>query len=121
MKEKVPLALIYLGRRGGGAKITSQISQELKASKKFELSTICIRSDNELAKVYDQSKVVALFDDLFSARTLFKIAQYVWCPNKLLADTRSNHVVWTVLPLGSMGLLVLPDDRWIDNSHATQI
>jgi glycosyltransferase involved in cell wall biosynthesis len=107
MKDKVPLALIYLGRRGGGAKITSQISQELKASKKFELSTICIRSDNELAKVYDQSKVVALFDDLFSARTLFKIAQYVWCPKKLLADTSLGANSYCLIPMISpLGLIV---------------
>jgi len=107
MREKVPLALIYLGRRGGGAKITSQISQELKLSKRFELSTICIRSDNELADDYDQSKIVTLFDDLFSFRTLYKIFQYAVFPKKLLNDTKLNTNGFCLIPMISpLGLIV---------------
>lgn len=107
MREKVPLTLIYLGRRGGGAKLTSQITQELNVSKKFELSSICIRSDNELAKDYDQSKVVILFEVLFSVRTLFKIAQYAWFPKKLLADTNLGANGFCLIPMISpLGLIV---------------
>jgi glycosyltransferase involved in cell wall biosynthesis len=107
MGEKVPLALVYLGRRGGGAKITSQISQELQQSKKFELSTICIRNDNELAKEYDQSKVVALFDDLVSFRTLFKVLQYGVFPKQLLTSAQLTANSICLVPMISpLGLIV---------------
>jgi glycosyltransferase involved in cell wall biosynthesis len=107
MGEKIPLTLVYLGRRGGGAKITSQISQELQQSKKFELSTICIRNDNELAKEYDQSKVVALFDDLVSVRTLFKVLQYGVFPKQLLSRIQLTANSICLVPMISpLGLIV---------------
>ena len=107
MGEKIPLVLVYLGRRGGGAKITSQISQELQQSKKFELLTICIRNDNELAKEYDQSKVVALFDDLISVRTFFKVLQYAVFPKQLLTRTQLTANSICLVPMISpLGLIV---------------
>ena len=73
MEEKVPLSIIYLGKRGGGAKITSQIVNELKNSKMFSVTSICLRSDNELIKEYDQSNVVRLFNDLVSLKTFLRL------------------------------------------------
>ena len=73
MRAKVPLTICYLGRRGGGAKITSQIYQDLKNSETFSTVAICIRSDNELAKEYDQSKQIFLFENLLSIKTLAKV------------------------------------------------
>jgi glycosyltransferase involved in cell wall biosynthesis len=136
MSDKIPISIIYLGKRGGGAKITSQISQDLQDSKRFLLSAICIRSDNELAKEYNQSRVVTLFGNLASIKTVSKIIQYSLFPRKLLLDMHlapnGNCLVPMISPLGLIvesllkvqGVTVVrllhdfekhPGDRWPPN------
>jgi len=136
MDNKVPISIIYLGKRGGGAKITMQISQDLQVSKRFLLSAICIRGDNELAKKYDQSIVVSLFDNLASIKTVSKIMQYLLVPRKLLWDLHLTPngicLVPMISPLGlviesmlkAQGVTVVrllhdfekhPGDRWPPN------
>jgi glycosyltransferase involved in cell wall biosynthesis len=107
MKDKVPLSVVYLGRRGGGAKITKIISEDLETSNVFSLAGICLRKDNELGKEYDQSKVVNLFDGLVSIGTLLKIIQYALVPKKLLLDVRlSSNGLCLVPMISPLGLIV---------------
>ena len=107
MEEKVPITIVYLGKRGGGAKITSQIFQDLKVSKMFSVSAICIRNDNELVREYEPSRLVPLFDNLFSFKTLLKVFQYAVLPKKLLTDTRIEPSGFCVIPMISpLGLLI---------------
>lgn len=107
MEEKVPLSIIYLGRRGGGAKITSQVSHDLKRSNHFSVSSICIRSDNELLKEYDQSSVVRLFDELRSVKTVLRIFQYAFMPKKLLTEVRLTSKGFCLIPMISpLGMVV---------------
>lgn len=136
MDDKVPISIIYLGKRGGGAKITTQISRDLLTSNRFLLISICIRRDNELAKEYDQSRVVTLFDNLASIKTVSKIIQYVLAPRKLLLDMHLTPkgicLVPMISPLGlvvesllkTQGITVIrllhdfkkhPGDRWPPN------
>jgi glycosyltransferase involved in cell wall biosynthesis len=104
MRAKVPLTICYLGRRGGGAKITSQIYQDLKTSETFSAVAICIRSDNELAKEFDQSKEIFLFENLLSIKTLVKVIRYALLPKSLLKDmrlsTKGSCLVPMISPLG---------------------
>jgi glycosyltransferase involved in cell wall biosynthesis len=96
-----------LGQRGGGAKITSQISKDLKVSTLFIVAKICIRSDNDLIKEYDQSKIIPLFDDLFSIRTFTKVFQYAAFPKKLLKDTHLTANSFCLVPMISpLGLII---------------
>lgn len=107
MTGNAPLAIIYLGRRGGGAKITKNISEDLQTSNSFSLMTICVRKDNELAKEYDQSRTVALFDDLTSFGTLLKIFNYALFPKKLLSDTGLLSTGVCLVPMISpLGLII---------------
>ena len=107
MTVKAPLAVIYLGRRGGGAKITKNISEDLQTSNIFSLMTICVRKDNELIKEYDQSRVATLFDNLTSARTLSKIIQYALFPTRLLSDTGLSMTGVCLVPMISpLGLII---------------
>jgi glycosyltransferase involved in cell wall biosynthesis len=107
MEDKVPVLIIYLGRRGGGAKITAQISKDLQSSKMFSLAVICIRGDNELAKDYDQSKVVTLLDNLASFKTIAKIIIYTLRPKKLLSDMNFTPNGICLVPMISpLGLIV---------------
>ena len=104
MEDKDPVTVLYLGRRGGGAKITKMISEELQTSKAFSLSAICIRKDNEEIKEYDQSKVIQLFNGLASVTTLRRIIQYIFVPKKLLLDLHllkdGTCLVPMISPLG---------------------
>lgn len=107
MTAKVPIAIVYLGRRGGGAKITKNISKDLQTSKIFSLVTICVRKDNELAKEYDQSRIVTLFDDLASIGTFVKIFKYALSPKKLLSDTGLLATGVCLVPMISpLGLII---------------
>lgn len=107
MEDKVPLSVMYLGRRGGGAKITKVISEDLLASNLFSLAGIFIRKDNELGKEYDQSKVVTLFDGLASVGTLLRIINYILFPKKLLSDVRLSTSGFCVVPMISpLGLII---------------
>jgi glycosyltransferase involved in cell wall biosynthesis len=107
MEEKVPLSIIYLGKRGGGAKITSQIVNELKNSKMFSVTSICLRSDNELIKEYDQSNVVRLFNDLVSLKTFLRLFKYVLMPKKLRLKARLPVNGFCLIPMISpLGMLV---------------
>lgn len=107
MEDKVPLSLVYLGRRGGGAKITKIISEDLLASDFFSLTGIFIRKDNELAMGYDQSKVVTLFNGLASVGTLLRIIHYTFVPKKLLSDFRLSASGFCVVPMISpLGLII---------------
>jgi glycosyltransferase involved in cell wall biosynthesis len=107
MEDKVPLSIIYLGRRGGGAKITKNISEDLQTSNIFSLMTICVRKDNELIKEYDQSRVATLFDNLTSLRTLSKVIQYALFPTKLLSDTGLSMTGVCLVPMISpLGLII---------------
>ena len=136
MDDKIPISITYLGRRGGGAKITNQMSKDLRCSKIFSLTAICIRGDNELAKEYDQSRVVTLFDNLVSIKTVSKIIQYLLVPRKLLLDMHlapnATCLVPMISPLGlivesllkAQGVTVIrllhdferhPGDRWPPN------
>lgn len=136
MKDKVPISIIYLGRRGGGAKIAAQISKDLQSSKIFSLTAICIRGDNELAKEYDQSKVVNLFDNFVSSKTIARLIGYTLLRKKLLSDMNFTPngicLVPMISPLGLViegllkvqGITVIrllhdfekhPGDRWPPN------
>lgn len=107
MTIKVPLAIIYLGRRGGGARITKNVSKDLLTSNTFSLMTICIRKDNELVKEYDQSRVATLFDGLASVGTISKIIQYALFPKKLLSDTGLSATGVCLVPMISpLGLII---------------
>jgi glycosyltransferase involved in cell wall biosynthesis len=107
MEDKVPLSVVYLGRRGGGAKITKLISEDLLASNLFSLAGIFIRKDNELEKEYDQSKVVTLFNDLASVGTLLRIIHYALVPKKLLSDVHLSASGFCVVPMISpLGLII---------------
>jgi glycosyltransferase involved in cell wall biosynthesis len=107
MEDKVPLSVVYLGRRGGGAKVTKLISEDLLASNLFSLAGIFIRKDNELGKEYDQSKVVTLFKGLASVRTLLRIIHYTVVPKKLLSDVRLSASGFCVVPMISpLGLII---------------
>jgi glycosyltransferase involved in cell wall biosynthesis len=107
MEHKAPLSIIYLGRRGGGAKLTANISEDLGNSKKFSIMAICVRKDNELVEAYDQSKIVTLFNGLSSISTFSRIITYVFFPNKLLLDTRLSPVGVCLVPMISpLGLIV---------------
>jgi glycosyltransferase involved in cell wall biosynthesis len=106
MKGKVPIAVVYLGKRGGGTKITAQIIQDLNASESFVAITNGIRRDNELAEEYDQSKVF-LFNSLFSIETLVKLLKYSLAPKKLLKDLQISSGGFCVVPMISpLGLVV---------------
>lgn len=107
MEDKVPLSVVYLGRRGGGAKITKMIAEDLQTSEIFSVAAICIRHDNELANEYDQSNVVTLFKSLSSITTLFKIIHYIFSPKKLLLDMRLTVSGFCLVPMISpLGLIV---------------
>jgi glycosyltransferase involved in cell wall biosynthesis len=107
MEDKVPLSILYLGRRGGGAKITKKIEEDLHYSKKFSLSSICIRKDNEEESQYDQSKVVKIFDTIITVTTPKKIFQYALVPSKLLSDMRlSADGVCLVPMISPLGLVI---------------
>jgi glycosyltransferase involved in cell wall biosynthesis len=107
MEDKVPLSIVYLGRRGGGAKITKNISKDLQTSKIFSLVTICVRKDNELVKEYDQSRIVILFEDLTSFGTLLKIFNYALSPKKLLSDSGLLSTGVCLVPMISpLGLII---------------
>lgn len=103
----MPLSIIYLGRRGGGAKITSQVVNELKNSKMFSVTSICIRSDNELINEYDQSSVVRLFDDLVSLKTFLSLIKYALMPKKLRLKARLPINGFCLIPMISpLGMVV---------------
>jgi len=107
MGEKVAISICYLGRRGGGPKITLQIFQDLKYSKIFTTPTICIRRDNELLKRYDQSSLIVLFEDLLSIKTFSKIILYVLAPKKLLKDMGLSRGGFCLIPMISpLGLVI---------------
>jgi glycosyltransferase involved in cell wall biosynthesis len=107
MDDKIPISIIYLGRRGGGAKITTQMSKDLQSSKIFSLAAICIRGDNELAKEYDQSRVITLFDNLASIKTVSKIIQYLLFPRKLISDMHLAPNATCLVPMISpLGLII---------------
>ena len=107
MEPKIPLSIVYLGRRGGGAKIASLISKELANSKIFSITSICIRRDNELRSEYDQSKLTILFDNLLSIRTILKTTRYAITPKRLLADLRIKPTDHCLVPMMSpLGLLI---------------
>lgn len=107
MEHKTPLSITYLGKRGGGAKLTSAISEDLRNSEKFSIMAICVRKDNELAEGYDQSKVVTLFDRLISISTFLRIIRYVLVPKRLLLDTKLTPSGVCLVPMISpLGLIV---------------
>jgi glycosyltransferase involved in cell wall biosynthesis len=107
MNDKTPLSIVYLGRRGGGARITKNISDDLKSSHTFSLVAICVRNDNELLREYDQSKIVTLFESLNSIATLIKIIHYVFAPKKLLSDLRLTEKGFCLVPMISpLGFLI---------------
>jgi glycosyltransferase involved in cell wall biosynthesis len=107
MEDKVPLTILYLGMRGGGAKLTKKISEDLLASKKFSLAAICIRKDNQEINEYDQSRTVMLFDGLATITTLTKIIQYAFVPKKLLSDMRLSVGGTCLVPMISPAGLII--------------
>ena len=106
MHNKTPLHVIYLGQRGGGAKIALQIANELGVSNHFSVKSICIRGDNEFSSEFDQSKVVPLFENLLSLKTLKNVILYLSLPKRLLAEpgiSRGDYCLVPMLsPLGSL-------------------
>lgn len=107
MKGKVPLSIIYLGRRGGGAKTALQICEELVNSENFAITSIGIRGDNEIFKEYDQSKVINLFDRLISLGTIKKIIEYFFSPTKLLGALHISSNGFCLVPMISpLGLVI---------------
>jgi glycosyltransferase involved in cell wall biosynthesis len=107
MEPKVSVSVLYLGKRGGGAKVASQICKDLKNSTNFSIASICVRSDNESYKEYDQSKIVNLFDDLNSRKTIIKLLEYLIFPSRLLAVTGLGKRSFCLVPMISpLGLIV---------------
>lgn len=107
MEDKVPLSIIYLGRKGGGAKTALQISQELRYSKVFAVSSICLRQDNEILDQFDQSKVTILFDELISTKTVLKSIGYFFLPSRLLSVLQLEPSGFCLVPMISpLGLII---------------
>jgi glycosyltransferase involved in cell wall biosynthesis len=107
MEEKVPISILYLGRRGGGAKITKVISEELLTSNSFSLAGIYIRKDNEIREEYERSQTIDLFNGLVTLETVLKIIQYLLVPKKLLADMRLSSSSFCLVPMVSpLGLII---------------
>ena len=107
MRPKVPVSVVYLGRRGGGAKITKMISEDLQSSSVFSLVQIYIRKDNEIVGEYDQSKVATLLNGLASLTTLLKIIRYAFAPKKLLSDVGLSANGFCLVPMISpLGLII---------------
>ena len=107
MEEKIPVSIVYLGKRGGGAKITAQILRDLNTSKSFLTISTGIRRDNELAKEYDQSKNVYLFNSLISFTTPMHLLKYFLAPRKLLEDLNLSSNGYCIVPMISpLGLVI---------------
>jgi len=107
MEDRTPISIVYLGRKGGGARVTKNITEELGTSNRFFIASICIRSDNELAKEYDQSKVINLFKGLVDISTFLKIIKYAIAPKKLLSEMQLSSDSFCLIPMISpLGLFI---------------
>ena len=102
-----PVTLLYLGKKGGGAEMTREISKELRASTKFEVRNIVLRGDNKLFREFDQNKVIRLFDSGYSLRSLCKLMYFYLRPRVLLRRLEITPGGVCVVPMMSpLGILV---------------
>ena len=79
-----PITLLYLGRRGGGAHLTSQISKQLRSTNKFQIRKIALRGDNNNVNEVDHNNVILLFNDGYSFRSFSRLIYFYLRPTELL-------------------------------------
>jgi len=84
MEPRPQISVLYLGRRGGGAKFALQVAQNLESSLFFELKKFVIRKDNELHADFDASNISYLFHKGISVNSLLKICLFFFRPKSLL-------------------------------------
>jgi glycosyltransferase involved in cell wall biosynthesis len=104
MKTKQPVSILYLGKRGGGAKLALQLAKDLEKSDKFYLKSSGIRADNDYKEQFDASNRVMLLPGGYCIASIFQILRYFISQKKLLADLRvmpgDSCIVPMVSPFG---------------------
>jgi glycosyltransferase involved in cell wall biosynthesis len=99
VQDKNSLSILYLGKRGGGAKLIPHLSKEIEARKKMALDAIGVRADNECLDQLDQSKVVRIIPTGYSFRTALQILDYWIHPQKLMNALKLVHGGVCLVPM----------------------
>jgi glycosyltransferase involved in cell wall biosynthesis len=84
MGTRPKLSVLFLGKRGGGARFAVQVAQELEVSLNFEFQKLVIRRDNVNSSPFDQSKIAYLFDVGVSIKSALEVLNFALSPDRLL-------------------------------------
>jgi glycosyltransferase involved in cell wall biosynthesis len=107
MSAKQNLSILYLGKRGGGAKFALMLSKQLSSSTIFRLQKVAIRKDNELYSNFDNQKTVALFNSGISLDAVIKVCKFLLSPQKLLNSLGIKRGEVCLIPMISpIGLVI---------------
>jgi glycosyltransferase involved in cell wall biosynthesis len=107
MTAKQNLSILYLGRRGGGAKFALMLSKQLSSSTIFQLQKVAIRKDNELYSSFDRQKTIALFNSGISLLAIIKVCKFLLSPQKLLNSLGIKRGEVCLIPMISpIGLVI---------------
>lgn len=101
MESKSRVSILYLGKKGGGAQLTLELSEELVKSQNFNLKTICLRRDNLLAPKHDQSKVEFLLRSSSLLTLIKNLIVYKIDPQKLLKKMKLQPGDVCLVPMTS--------------------
>ena len=107
MGGKHNISILYLGKRGGGAQLTLDLTKQLSLSSIFELKSVAIRKDNEIYSSFNQSVVIDLLNSGLSMDSFLKIFEYLFNPQKLLCRLRIKSGEVCLIPMISpVGLVI---------------
>jgi glycosyltransferase involved in cell wall biosynthesis len=106
MEPRRRVFILYLGRRGGGARFTLQVAQEICLIETLPLQSLIVRRDYENKSDFDQSKLKYLFDSGVSFKSIIKVMTFILKPKRLLNELRISRgdicIVPMISPLGLM-------------------
>ena len=115
MQNPIPISILYLGKRGGGAELTLVLANELKQSARFELRTVGLGRGFELWSRADQSYATEILSSGYTFQTLTKIISFIINPKELLEklDLQPGDVclIPMISPLGLIVELILKKNR----------
>ena len=115
MEYRNPISILYLGKRGGGAEITLNLTNELKESSLFELRSVGLRGDNQVWSRTDQSYRVEIVSNGYALQTLFKMIGFAINPKKLLKKLNLQPggacLIPMISPLGLVVEVILKKNR----------
>lgn len=110
MSQTRRVCLLYLGRRGGGAKYSAYLAQQLKINFSDQYVSVGLRRDIENIEEFDRFNPVFLLNEGYSLKSFIQIIKFLVRPELLMTELRIKSGDLCLIPM------ISPIGLWLEKA-----